>query len=98
MASDQVIVLEVERQGRRPRYHRGARLANGQELRPEACNLDDTAGTVNVLSALPDGLRRPWSQLCHRCWRGTDVLAWALELRDTYARVRAKLALGRLNV
>lgn len=76
------VVLEVLRIGRRPRYHRAARLDNGELVQPERCNLDQVAARINELDALPEGLRRPWTQLCQRCWRGTEVLAAAERLRE----------------
>lgn len=101
MTYDQEIVLEVERQGRRPRYHRGARQAGtGVRLDPPQCNLDDVAAKVNVLATLPalstreapTQLRRPWSQLCRRCWEGSDVWTAAVALGDSYALLKARLA------
>lgn len=100
MTYDQEIVLEVERQGRRPRYHRGARLAGSDvALRPEQCNLDDAKGQVNELDGLPDlssptaptRLVLPWSQLCRRCWAGSDVYDAALALKATYRSLRQRL-------
>ena len=76
------VVLEVQRIGRRPRYHRGARLDNGALVQPEQCNLDQVAAGITELDALPEGLRRPWTQLCRRCWRGTKVLAAADAMRQ----------------
>jgi hypothetical protein len=81
--TDQEIVLEVHRAGRRPRYHRGARQAGtGVVLDPPQCNIDD-AGGRKVLEALPEypAIPRPWAQLCRRCYRGTPVLAAADTLR-----------------
>jgi hypothetical protein len=83
----QVVVLEARRRGRRPRYHRGARLGPALVVRPEQCNLDQVGVSLEVLDELPaldepgvrTRLRRPWAQLCRRCWRGTDVLATALD-------------------
>lgn len=78
---DQEVVLEARRNGRRPRYHRGARQARtGVRLDPPQCNLDDVGLEVRQLEALPEGIRRPWAQLCRRCWAGSDVLAAALAL------------------
>jgi hypothetical protein len=73
-------IIEVGRNGRRPRYHRGAELDNGTRLDPPQCNVDDAGAEVRWLRELPRNLRRPWAQLCRRCWRGTRVLAAALEL------------------
>ena len=72
MAATEVI-LEVRRAGRRPRYHRGARLENGPTARPEQCNLDQVALDVRELEKLP-AIRRPRSQLCRRCFRGSALL------------------------
>lgn len=78
---DEEIVLEARRHGRRPRYHRGARQSGtGIRLDPPQCNLDDVGLEVRVLPALPPAMPRPWTQLCRRCYAGTDVLlAAALE-------------------
>ena len=83
--NDQEVVLEARRHGRRPRYHRGAILANGVRLDPPQCNIDDVGGEVRVLDGLPEGIRRPWTQLCRRCWRGSTVLEAALALRPEVA-------------
>lgn len=81
---DQEVVLEARRHGRRPRYHRGAVMAGtGVRLDPPQCNLDDVGLEVRVLRELPTGLRRPWQQLCRRCWAGSTVLEAALTLRAT---------------
>lgn len=78
---DQEVVLEARRHGRRPRYHRGAvQAGTGGRLDPPQCNLDDVGVEVRRLDELP-ALRRPWAQLCRRCWAGSDVLAAALALR-----------------
>lgn len=69
-----VVVLEVVRRGRRPRYHRGARLDGGLLLEPEQCNMDQVVVEVRQLEHLPEGMRRPWARLCRRCWRGTTEL------------------------
>lgn len=78
----QVVVLEARRNGRRPRYHRGAILPGGAAARPEQCNLDQVGVAVRELA---DGeaveMKRPWAQLCRRCWRGTPELAAALAAR-----------------
>lgn len=78
------VVIEVERAGRRPRYHLGARQGGGPVLKPEQCNTDQVAGEVRYLTALPEvkpgsRMQRPWSQLCRRCWGGTIVYRLALE-------------------
>lgn len=79
---DQEVVLEARRNGRRPRYHRGALLAgNGVRVDPPQCNLDDVGREVRVLDALPEAIRRPWAQLCRRCWAGSTVLEAALAAR-----------------
>lgn len=90
MTYPQEVVLEVRRRGRRPRYHRGARLEGGAQLtaRPEQCNLDQVAWEVRELAELPEGIRRPWTQLCRRCWRGTEVLAAADHLRAVKSELR----------
>lgn len=76
-----VVVLEARRHGRRPRYHRGAQLDGViGAARPEQCNLDQVGIEVRTLAALPEGLPRPWAQLCRRCWRGTQELAAALAI------------------
>lgn len=77
-----VVVLEVVRRGRRPRYHRGARLDGGL-LEPEQCNMDQVVVEVRQLEHLPEGLRRPWARLCRRCWRGTPELEAADAARIT---------------
>lgn len=76
------VVLEVSRSGRRPRYHRAARTDTGTLLEPEQCNLDQVALVITELDELPEGIKRPWSQLCRRCWRGLAVYDAALHLRD----------------
>lgn len=78
---DQEVVLEARRNGRRPRYHRGAILGNGVRLDPPQCNLDDVGLEVRVLDALPERIRRPWAQLCRRCWRGSGLIEAALAQR-----------------
>lgn len=88
------VVLEVAREGRRPRYHRGARLEDGPATRPEQCNLDQVAATITELDALPEvykggPMQRPWSQLCRRCWSGTPMWAAALELLAAYRERKA---------
>jgi len=72
------VVLEVRRHGRRPRYHRGYQLDNGLVVDPPQCNVDDAALERRVLDALPATIRRPWAQLCLRCWEGRPELtaAW----------------------
>jgi hypothetical protein len=72
---EQEIIIEVRRVGRRPRYHRGAQLENGTRLDPPQCNIDDATREVRVLDALPEypEMRRPWAQLCRRCWAGSPV-------------------------
>lgn len=78
MSDAKVVVIEVPRRGRRPRYHRGALIGLGVTTSPEACNLDQVllrAG-VRLLDRLPP-LRRPLTQLCRRCWRGTPELETA---------------------
>lgn len=99
---DQEIVLEVRREGRRPRYHRGARQAGtGVRLDPPQCNLDDVALDVRILDKLPQ-LARPDGQLCRRCWRGTKVLAYGLALgqarRDERAALLAQQAANRAGL
>jgi len=88
------VVLEVAREGRRPRYHRGARLEGGPLAKPEQCNLDQVVATITELDALPEvykggPLQHPWSQLCRRCWAGTEVWAKALELLAAYRERKA---------
>lgn len=79
------VVIEVRRRGRRPRYHRGARVSgSGVYAAPEQCNTDQAGLERRVLEALPlvepgSPMQRPWAQLCRRCWRGTPVLAAALQ-------------------
>lgn len=80
------VFIEVPRARRRPRYHRAERDPRGHVTQPEQCNIDQVAGGTLVLEALPD-LRRPWSQLCRRCFRGTAVLAAADALRNERDRV-----------
>jgi hypothetical protein len=83
----QAVVLEARRRGRRPRYHRGARLGPALVVRPEQCNLDQVGVSLEELDELPalsapgakTRLVRPRTQLCRRCWRGTPELARALE-------------------
>jgi len=88
MSEPQAVVLEVRREGRRPRYHRGARISAGTVARPEQCNLDDVALEVRTLDELPEGLKRPWTQLCRRCWRGTEVLAAAERAQAAWVPTR----------
>jgi len=73
---EQEVVLEVVRRGRRPRYHRGGRNSAGVLLKPEQCNTDDAGLETRVLDYLPvyPAMRRPWRQLCRRCWRGSGLL------------------------
>jgi hypothetical protein len=80
--SDQEVVLEARRRGRRPRYHRGVVLV-GSAVRLDApqCNLDQVGIEVRRLEGLPEGIRRPWAQLCRRCWAGTAVYDAALAAR-----------------
>lgn len=99
MSSEQAreVVLEVAREGRRPRYHRGARLESGPLAKPEQCNLDQVAASITELAALPEirkggPLQHPWSQLCRRCWSGTEVWARALELLAAYRERKAARA------
>jgi hypothetical protein len=85
---DQEIILEARRNGRRPRYHRGAlQRGTGVRLDPPQCNLDDVGLEVRQLEALPEypAMPRPWAQLCRRCFRGTDVLGRADSLRPLEA-------------
>lgn len=77
----EAVVIEARRTGRRPRYHRGSRLESGAITVPEQCNTDQATQLV-VLEALPTSLRRPWAQLCKRCWAGTEVLKAAEALRE----------------
>lgn len=85
VSEDREIVFEVRRNGRRPRYHRGVEMANGVVATPEQCNIDQAGHGVRQLDELP-AMPRPWTQLCRRCWGGSDVLmAAALE----YARRQA---------
>lgn len=70
------VVIEVQRDGRRPRYHRGAQVAPGVFAVPEACNSDQSHHR-RTLDKVP-ALRRPWAQLCRRCWQGTPELREAL--------------------
>lgn len=79
MTHPTAVVLEARRNGRRPRYHRGALIGSGTVARPEQCNLDQVGVEVRTLAALPASLPRPWAQLCRRCWRGTPELADALD-------------------
>lgn len=83
----QVVILEVRRKGRRPRYHRGARMASTGRATPEQCNLDQVQLEVVEVPALPEypAMRRPWTQLCRRCFRGEPVLAAADRLRRALA-------------
>lgn len=87
------VVLEARRKGRRPRYHAGT-ITEGGRLDNPQCNLDDVGGEVRRLDELPEGLPRPWAQLCRRCYRGTDVLAAAdeLELVTRDARMARRAA------
>lgn len=88
--NDRVVVLEVRRNGKRPRYHRGAVLSNGVRMGAEQCNVDQAGQGVKVLEELP-AMPRPWTQLCRRCWAGSDVLvAAALD----YARWREQRQRG----
>lgn len=77
------VILEVRRKNRRPRYHQGYRVGEAAKATPEQCNLDQTDNEVRELEALPEypAMRRPWSQLCRRCFGGTPVLAAADALR-----------------
>jgi hypothetical protein len=59
-------IIEVDRHGRRPRYHRGATLANGVLLLPEQCNLDQVSAGYRPVAALPPRLRP--AQVCRRCF------------------------------
>lgn len=95
------VVIEVEREGRRPRYHLGARQGGGPVLKPEQCNTDQAAGTINYLDKLPEvskgsRLQQPWAQLCRRCWGGTVVLELALEAGVGYRRLQAAKREARL--
>jgi hypothetical protein len=76
------VLIEVRRKGRRPRYHLGARQGTTL-LAPEQCNTDDTAGELVELEELPEypAMRRPWAQLCKRCFRGQPILEEAERLR-----------------
>ncbi len=85
MEYDDEFVIEAGREGRRPRYHRGAIMAGtGVRLDAPQCNIDDST-KVRYLDALPavstkaapTRLVRPWQQLCRRCWAGSDVLVAA---------------------
>lgn len=68
------VVLEVPREGRRPRYHRGYRAAGSTApLRPEQCNLDQTRADVRTLEELPP-IKLARTQLCRRCFRGHPLL------------------------
>lgn len=95
------VILEVRRVGRRPRYHRGAvQAGTGERLDSPRCNLDDVRLEVRQLDALPERIPHPWSQLCARCWAGTEVLSAALALGDAYraaapARRAARMARAR---
>lgn len=89
----QEVILEVAREGRRPRYHRGARLdgGEGQLVKPEQCNLDQVAATIRELDALDfETLPRPWTQLCRRCFAGSFLLLVADERRAAYLRDRGR--------
>jgi hypothetical protein len=80
VAKDRAVVLEVQREGRRSRYHRGVILGNGTRLGAEQCNVDQAGAGVRVLDELPASMPRPWTQICRRCFAGDDVLvAAALE-------------------
>lgn len=79
VATSRDIILEVRRIGRRPRYHRGYEQAGERLDRPQ-CNIDQAGAGVERLQYLPEGLPRPWAQLCRRCWAGSKVLAYALAL------------------
>lgn len=81
---DRPVVLEVRRNGRRPRYHEGFRTSAGVLLKPEQCNTDQAGVEVRVLDVLPEypEMRRPWRQLCRRCFRGTSVLERADTLKE----------------
>lgn len=68
------VVLEVRRHGRRPRYHRGARV-DGNLTKPEQCNTDQAGLGTRQLEGLPPTARP--NQLCRRCWRNTLILAAA---------------------
>lgn len=90
--NDRVVVLEVRRSGKRARYHRGVVLANGVRLGAEQCNVDQAGEGVKVLEELP-AMPRPWSQLCRRCWAGSDVLtAAALEYARWHERKTGAVA------
>lgn len=78
------VVLEVLRPGRRPRYHRAERLENGEVLKPESCNTDQTVKQPRVLEALPALRLWPWTQLCRRCWRDTPELEAAQAAEQHY--------------
>lgn len=79
-----LVVLEARRKGRRPRYHLGE--AQGVALGPPQCNLGLVGVEVRQLDGLPVRIRRPWTQLCRRCWRGSPELAAALEQREVARR------------
>jgi hypothetical protein len=81
------VILEVRRKGRRPRYHQGYRVVEGGRATPEQCNLDQVELEVRELQALPEypAMRRPWNQLCRRCFRGSLVLIAADRLRRSLA-------------
>lgn len=68
------VVIEAQRIGRSPRYHRGTRDSSGTQVN-EQCNTDQAGKGTKVLEELPAHIRP--QQLCRRCWRGTEVLAAA---------------------
>lgn len=86
------VVIEITRHGRRPRYHVGAQVGRGVYAVPEACNTDQ-AGAKRQLDRLP-ALRRPWTQLCRRCWRDTAELREALAYRAVRIKAAAKATIA----
>lgn len=85
----QAVVVEVQRHGRRPRYHRGSRIGRDVTLVSEQCNTDQAGQGRQVLAKLP-ALPRPWTQLCRRCWARTPELSQALAYQaDRAARAAA---------
>jgi hypothetical protein len=78
----QLVLLEVPRAGRRPRYHLGADMdgeQGGTVARPPQCSLPQTAGEVRTLrgeaaQAALAAIRRPETQLCKRCFTGGQVV------------------------
>lgn len=61
------VTVRTDRARRKPRYHLGARVADGPLLLPEACNLDQAGGLTPDIPhaelALADR-----SQFCRRCF------------------------------